>query len=187
MTVVFLLNLFLISFLLQSTLLHYTAVRGVRPDLILLLACLVGLFFGRQRGLVLGALAGLLQDCLSGGLFGLNTLSKALVGFTTGVLQHHVGLHHRLLQALVVALLSAFDGLLTISLVKLFHGSGPLVQPTVVLLLYQTVYNGLVAIPYFAVLSRVAWRYLPSGGFAELPAGSPGLRHLLKRTSYRVQ
>ena len=58
--------------------------------------------------------------------------------------------------------------------------------PTVVLLVYQTLYNGLLAVPYFAVLSRVARRYLPSGGFADIPAAPSGLRQLLQRTRYRV-
>ncbi len=186
MSAIFILNLFIVSFLFQSTLAPYATVASVRPDLILLLACVAGLFFGRRRGLLLGALAGFLQDSLSGGLFGLNILSKALVGLAAGALQRNVGLHHRLLQALLVAVLTAFDGLVTIVLVRLFYGGESLVLPTVVLLVYQTLYNGLLAVPYFAVLSRVARRYLPSGGFADIPAAPSGLRQLLQRTRYRV-
>ncbi len=165
---------------------QYATFGGVRPDLILLLVCLVGLFFGRQRGLMLGALAGLIQDCLSGGVFGLNTLSKSLIGFATGVLQRHVGLHYRLLQALLVALLTAFDGLLTFGVARLFHGvESSLLRPAGALVAYQIVYNGLVAVPYFAVLSRVARRYLPTREFTDLPASPPGLRRLLQRKAYR--
>jgi rod shape-determining protein MreD len=181
-SVVFLLNLFLFSFLFQSTLAPYVTISSVRPDLILLLACVGGLFYGRQRGLLLGALAGFLQDGLSGGLFGLNILTKALVGFSTGALRRHVGLHHRTLQALLVALLTAFDGLLTLVLVRFFYGGEGLVMPTVVLMVYQTLYNGLLAVPYFAVMIRVAHRYLPSGGFPYASAGPSGLRQSLKWT-----
>lgn len=185
MSIVFLLNLFLLSFLLQSTLMQYATVAGVRPDLVLLLACLGGLFFGRRNGLLLGALAGLLQDCLSGALFGLNTLSKALVGFATGVLQQHVGMHHRLLQMVLVALLTLFDGILTLGLVTFFYGSGPSLRYMVVLITFQAIYNGLAAAPYFALLGRVARRYLPPGGFTDLPAAPPGLRQLLQRNGRR--
>ncbi|MCZ6701264.1 MAG: rod shape-determining protein MreD [bacterium] len=185
MSAVFLINLFLISFLFQSTLMQYASFGGVRPDLILLLACLGGLFFGRQRGLTLGALAGLIQDCLSGGIFGLNTLSKSLIGFATGVLQRHVGFHHRLLQALLVALLTAFDALLTFGVARLFQGGElSLLRLTGALVAYQIVYNGFVAIPYFAVLSRLARRFLPTKGFTDLPAAPPGLRRLLQRKTY---
>lgn len=187
MYAVFLLNLFLLSFLLQSTLLERLVVAGVKPDLILLLACLLGLFFGRHKGLMLGGLAGLIQDCLSGSLFGLNALCKALVGFAGGVLQRHIGVHNRSLQMLVVALLTAFDGLLTLGLVSLFRDSGPPLRPTVQLLALQMVYNGLLAAPYFALLTRAARRYLPAIGYVELPAASSGVRSWLQRTQRKLK
>lgn len=187
MHVVFVLNIFLLSFLFQSTLSQYITVGGVRPDLILLLACLSGLFYGRHRGLVLGALAGALQDCLSGGLFGLNTLSKSLVGFATGVLQQHVGVHHRLAQMVVVGLMTALDGLLTLSLVSMYRERALLVSHVLLILSYQMAYNALLAAPYFALLSRLARRYLPAGGYADLPAASSGLRGWLNRTSFRFR
>ena len=187
MSVVFILNLFILSFLLQSTLLKYATVAGVRPDLIILLACLAGLFFGRRPGLLLGALAGLIQDCLSGTPFGLNTLSKALVGFAAGVLQQHAGMHHRLLQMAMVALLTLFDATLTLGLVTFYHGGGPSLRPIAALIASQALFNALVAAPYFAALTRVARRYLPSGGFTDLPAAPPGLRQLLQRSTYRMR
>jgi len=109
-----------------------------------------------------------------------------LIGFATGVLQRHVGFHYRLLQALLVALLTVFDALLTFGVARLFHGGeSSLLRPTGALVAYQIVYNGLVAVPYFAVLSRVARRYLPTRGFTDLPAAPPGLRRLLQRKTYR--
>lgn len=186
MYAVFLINLFILSFLLQSTLLHNLTVAGVRPDLILLLACLVGLFFGRHKGLLLGGLTGLIQDCLSGGLFGLNILCKGLVGFIAGVLQHHIGVQHRLLQMLVVALLTALDGFLALGLVSLYRDSLIPVQAMTKLVAAQMLYNGLVAAPYFAVLTRIARRYTPPGGYADLPAASSGLRSWFRRDSYKM-
>lgn len=187
MYAVFLLNLFLLSFLLQSTLLERLAVAGVKPDLILLLACLLGLFFGRHKGLMLGGLAGLIQDALSGSLFGLNALCKALVGFIGGTLQRHIGVQHRALQMLVVALLTAFDGLLTLVLVSLYRESGPPFRPTVQILAIQMAYNGLLAAPYFALLTRAARRYLPAVGYVDLPAASSGIRSWLQRTSRKFR
>ncbi len=187
MNAVFLLNLFLLSFLLQSTLVQYFTVAGVQPDLVLLLACLVGLFFGRHRGLLLGGLAGLIQDALSGSLLGLNALCKALVGFTSGVLQQNIGVHHRFLQMAVVGVMTAFDGLLTVGLVSLFRDTGLPIRPWVSLLALQVAYNSLVAAPYFALLIRVARRYLPTSVYANMTAASVGARTWLQRGSFRLR
>jgi hypothetical protein len=54
------------------------------------------------------------------------------------------------------------------------------------LLAAQMLYNGLFAAPYFAVLTRVARRYTPPGGYTDLPAASPGLRSWFRRTSYKM-
>jgi hypothetical protein len=88
---------------------------------------------------------------------------------------------------LVVALLTAFDGLLTLGLVSLYRDSGPLLAPTVKILALQMVYNGLFAAPYFALLTRAARRYLPPGGYTDLPTASAGLRNWLQRTSYKLR
>ena len=71
---------FILLFSLQTTLLKSFSFSGVTPDLILIVVVYCGINFTKNSGMGLSVLVGFVQDCLSGGLLGVNTLSKGLVG-----------------------------------------------------------------------------------------------------------
>ena len=74
--------LFLFPF--QATLLYSLSPWGIRPDLCLITACLVGVWAGRARGAVVGVVLGFIQDLFSVSALWLNLLTKAGSGFLTG-------------------------------------------------------------------------------------------------------
>lgn len=59
-------------------------------DLFLLAAACLGLVRGRVVGLCTGTAAGLVQDSFSGGMLGLNGLSKTIVGYLAGIAGHRL-------------------------------------------------------------------------------------------------
>jgi len=65
---------------IQTTFLAIFFPGNVVPDLILIAAVYCGIHLKKSRGIWLAALIGFFQDCLSGGLLGVNFLSKGLVG-----------------------------------------------------------------------------------------------------------
>jgi len=65
---------------IQTTFLAIFFPGNVVPDLILIAAVYSGIHFKKNRGIWLAALIGFFQDCLSGGVLGVNFLSKGLVG-----------------------------------------------------------------------------------------------------------
>ncbi len=71
----------LVLFAVQTTLLESVAFAGVTPDLALIFVVYCGIHFQGNRGTGMGFLVGFIQDCLSGGILGVNTLSKSLIGF----------------------------------------------------------------------------------------------------------
>ena len=72
---------------LQSTVVPVIATGNTRPDLVLVYVVSAALVGGRENGVFCGLLAGLLQDLLSVGLFGINAFSKMIVGLTVGLLE----------------------------------------------------------------------------------------------------
>ncbi|HVG02904.1 MAG TPA: hypothetical protein VM842_08435 [Nitrospira sp.] len=74
----------------QTTLLHYLSVLGVRPDLGLVAACLVGFLGGEIDGLILGLLLGCFQDMLSAGDLWINVVTKGGAGFLAGLAGRHM-------------------------------------------------------------------------------------------------
>ena len=67
-------------FSVQTTLLGMFSLAGVTPDLILIVAVYCGIHSKKNSGIWLAILVGFFQDCLSGGLLGVNSLSKGLAG-----------------------------------------------------------------------------------------------------------
>ena len=67
-------------FSIQTTFLAIFFPGNVVPDLILIAAVYSGIHLKKSRGIWLAALIGFFQDCLSGGLLGVNLLSKGLAG-----------------------------------------------------------------------------------------------------------
>src|SRR5712691_13350288 len=61
-------------------------IGGVTPDIPLIVVVLLALRRGPEFGCASGFAAGLLQDMATGGLLGVQALTKALVGFFIGAL-----------------------------------------------------------------------------------------------------
>ena len=74
----------------QTTFLRVIFPGNVVPDLILIVAVYSGIHFKKKRGVWLAALVGFFQDCLSGGLLGVNFLSKGLVGLFFCVIKEKI-------------------------------------------------------------------------------------------------
>ncbi len=75
-------------------------------DLVLVVVVYAALQFGPAVGLLTGALAGMAQDTLSGGIIGVGGLSKTIVGFLVGVIGSQFIVAHAL-PRFVVLLASA--------------------------------------------------------------------------------
>ena len=88
---------------LQSTVIPVLAIEGVRPDLVLVAVVSAALSNGRETGVLCGTFGGILQDLLSGGAFGVNTLSKMLVGLFVGIYERKINKKNLLMPLLAVS------------------------------------------------------------------------------------
>lgn len=70
----------------QTSLLPQWDILGVRPDLCLVAACLIGLLNGGIEGLLMGLTLGFVQDLFSAGGWGLNLATKGAAGLGAGLL-----------------------------------------------------------------------------------------------------
>jgi len=80
----------IILFSVQTTFLGLFSLGGVAPDLALIFVVYCGIHFQKNGGIVMGVLVGFIQDCLSGGLIGVNTLSKGLTGLFFSALKDKI-------------------------------------------------------------------------------------------------
>ena len=77
------------ALVLQAALSGLSMAAGTRVNLVLVAVVYVALAFGPVAGLLAGAAGGLAQDALAGGVIGVGSLAKTLVGFLVGVLGAH--------------------------------------------------------------------------------------------------
>ena len=79
-------GLLLLAFIIQSTVVEHIAIRGIKPDFILIILIYVSLRSGSMIGVILGFSIGLLQDFYGPPAnLGLNALCKSLLGFSVGI------------------------------------------------------------------------------------------------------
>jgi len=70
---------------LETSVLPYLAVKGVKPDLILILVISLGLVNGSREGAAAGFAGGLLEDLLLGRYVGVRVVSKMAAGYLAGL------------------------------------------------------------------------------------------------------
>lgn len=142
-----------ILFSIQTTWLEIFSIGGVVPDLALIWVVYCGVHCSRSMGIGSGIATGILQDSLSGGLLGVNTLSKSFIGFFFATLKDKFYVEGVIPIAFFLILSSLFDGL-----VFYFSMNTVLKGEVASSFLYQSlpvysIYNGLVGPIIFLVLN----------------------------------
>ncbi|MHB8984398.1 MAG: rod shape-determining protein MreD [Eubacteriales bacterium] len=76
--------LLLVLLLLQTTVLNFITIFGVKPDLVMLVVVFNGFLLGTREGAFLGFAGGIMEDLFTGSYIGLNALSKMAAGYLAG-------------------------------------------------------------------------------------------------------
>jgi len=145
-----------VLFSAQTTFLENFSIAGVTPDLALIFVVFCGIHFKGNRGIGMGFTVGLIQDCLSGGLLGVNTLSKSLISFFFSTLKDKLMVEGLFPIFLFLITASLLDGIIFyLVLVTLFKGAVPGSFLFSSLPIYA-IYNGCVGpvLFYFLGLNR---------------------------------
>lgn len=145
----------ILLFSIQTTWLAMFSIGGVIPDLALIWVVYCGAHYSRALGIGAGIVTGVMQDSLSGGLLGVNTLSKSFIGFFFSALKDKFFLEGVIPIAFFLAVSSVFDGL-----VFYFSMNTVLEGKLASSFLYQSLpaysfYNAVVGPVIFLVLNRI--------------------------------
>jgi rod shape-determining protein MreD len=76
----------ILALAVQTTMLPFALGGRGHVDLVLVVVIYAALQFGPATGLVTGAVAGMAQDALSGGVIGVGGIAKTIVGFLAGAI-----------------------------------------------------------------------------------------------------
>jgi len=139
----------------QTTWLQLFSFLDVTPDLVLIWVVYCGVRYSRTAGIGAGIFMGLVQDSLSGGLLGVNTLSKGLIGCFFSVLKNKFYVEGMVPIGIFLVFSSIFDGLI------FYFSMATILKGEVALrFLYQSlpvfsIFNALVGPLMFFVLDKI--------------------------------
>jgi len=112
--------LFLLSLILQTSVLPHLTESGLTPDLVLVFVVLIGLHVGPREGLWWGALAGLLSDILAGRFIGFNIVTKLGAAYAAGFVGLKVYRHNPGVPAVLGFLATTVQELLMFVMLRLY-------------------------------------------------------------------
>ena len=142
----FTLIVFFCAMVIQTSVLHFFTIGGVKPDLILIIVVYLGLMKGSDVGCVSGFLFGLVEDAYSGMYFGTNALAKTVLGFLCGMTGKRLYTQSLFAHMLCVVIGTGIHAMIILSV----HGFGAHWQK---LLLYEILYN-MICCPWIVFLFR---------------------------------
>jgi len=128
----------------HATLTPLVSVRGVTPDLPLIMVSLLALRRGSEFGCLAGFVTGLLQDAAGGGLIGVQGLTKALIGFGVGVAGSRLRVSQPLVQVPGLVVLTIAEGLARFALLQIFRFPAPFGELMMYVVIPQALFNGFV-------------------------------------------
>jgi len=150
----------ILLFSIQTTFLKILFLGGVTPDLILIVVIYCGIHFQKNRGVGLAVLVGFFQDCLSGNLLGINTLSKGLIGLFFSSLRDKIIVEGILPISFFIFATSLVDGIIYFLAMTGLMGAEIKGEFLFSYIILFGIYNAITGIFLFYVLDRSRqWLY----------------------------
>ncbi len=156
MNIVYILLSFFIGLLLETTVFSRLSIYGAKPDFILILVVLIAVKKGSMTGQVFGFIGGLMQDCLSYGVLGVQAMVKAITGFGSGFLQNKLEENNLLLIMILVFIVTIASGFLG-ALAKTFFTPYSFLSQEVVRIVASAIYNAFLS-PFIALVVKKIYK-----------------------------
>ncbi|MGA1876216.1 MAG: rod shape-determining protein MreD [bacterium] len=156
----FFLLIMIIPAFFQSSAFNMLTVGHIKPDLVLIAACYIGLHWDEDTGTCFGFFIGLLQDVFSAGLLGLNALAKTLFGYLSGKAGKRLNIRNPVVQIFLVALFSLLEGTIFLAALKIFYLPRDAHETFLHLVLPQTLYNIILTPILFWLISLIHQKWI---------------------------
>lgn len=148
----FILLSFIIGLVLETTFFNRIAIFGAKPDFVLIIVVLIAIKRGSMAGQLYGFVGGLMQDCLSYGVLGIQAMVKAIIGFGSGFLKNKLEENSPLLIMILVFLVTVASGFMG-AMAKAFFTSYIFLSHEAVRIVVSAGYNALLS-PLIALLVK---------------------------------
>ena len=142
-----------VCILLQSTILSRVAIRGVRPDLALIVLIFVSMRRGPMVGQVSGFATGFLEDLMNVSPLGFHSLLRTVIGYVYGLLSGNVFIDPFLMPIILTVIATILKGILAGIVSAIFGLAASGFITFTGRLWIEVGYNGVIAPFLFALLN----------------------------------
>ena len=118
----------------------------ITPNFTAALAYYLGIKRGEMKGLFLGSLIGIVEDCLSSSFLGPNLLSKGLIGYLSSVISKKIFIWTPVLGIISISMLTITDSFIVFISKSLFHIMPMSVHTALFIMLIQSLLNAPMGI-----------------------------------------
>ncbi len=132
---------------LQSS--NVMAIFDINPDFLLIIIILHSLNYGEYKGVWFGFIIGLLEDALSGTLFGLNAFIFTLISWLTGVYKRYIFISDIVAFIIYIILATIIKYIFYILFYWIFKKSGLLDWYILLKMAGEIGYNVIIGIVFF--------------------------------------
>jgi len=96
--------------IIQTTVIEYLSVMGIKPDILLIFIVYIAITKGQITGTIYGFIIGFIFDLVSGGVLGISSLCKTIAGFVSGYFynENKIGLTLSSYRFLLILILISF-------------------------------------------------------------------------------
>lgn len=130
------------AFLLESRI----TIFGAPPNFTLAVVYYYGFNKGETKGLLFGALIGLIADSLVGSIIGPNLLSKGIVGFLSAFIPSLFLRWTSLLGMISISIMTILDGLIVFSSRSLFQTMPTTIPKAMFIILIAALINSFIGV-----------------------------------------
>ncbi len=114
----------IILLVLESSFFALIFVRGIKPDLLLVVIVCFSFLWGEKKGLIMGIIAGLLQDVFLGPALGFFALAKMLSAYLSGLVSREIYKDQIIGPMVTVFFATILHELIIYALVSIYWQSG---------------------------------------------------------------
>ena len=149
--------LFLIIYFLQINFFSWFTIRGIMPNIFVILALFLGLFAGKKIGGICGLIFGIISDILLSESIGFTGIFLAMIGLLGEYFDKNFSKDSRFTIILMtVGATVAFEICMYIVKVLKFHTQVEIL-PFIIMLLIEVIYNIFIVIIFYPGIKKLGY------------------------------
>lgn len=149
--------IFLILYFLQINFFNWFTIKGISPNLFVILVLFLGLFGGKRVGVPIGILFGIILDLFASKKIGISAIMLGSVGILAGILDKNFSKDSRMTIILITIFATIIYETGTYFLNHIIVSTNLEILQFIKILLIEAIYNAILTIILYPLLQKAGY------------------------------